>query len=149
MILFLLTLQFTCCGFSHANDHPVSSPSCQPDDLVNSAPPCYKPLTQFVQQKLQIVYIVLFAALSIEILALSNAITLLCARYIGHGDEEQRPKVFRRNNKAVVAPEEQMATPKNSKFKQVAGLHDSKITMNSETNDEKHEEDQIVYHRQY
>ena len=36
-----------------------------------------------MQHNLQIIYIVLFAAISIEILALCNAITLLCARYIG------------------------------------------------------------------
>ena len=36
-----------------------------------------------MQHNLQVIYIVLFAAISIEILALCNAITLLCARYIG------------------------------------------------------------------
>ena len=36
-----------------------------------------------MQHNLRIIYIVLFAAISIEILALCNAITLLCARYVG------------------------------------------------------------------
>lgn len=34
-------------------------------------------------------YIVLFTAISIEILALCNAITLLCARYVGNNSDEE------------------------------------------------------------
>ncbi|KAI9244828.1 Tetraspanin/Peripherin, partial [Phascolomyces articulosus] len=70
--------KFSCCGFSHAYDHPVPTATCHPDDIVNSAQPCYHPLTRFMQHNLQIIYIVLFAALSIEVLALCNAVTLLC-----------------------------------------------------------------------
>ncbi|KAG2219762.1 hypothetical protein INT45_008593 [Circinella minor] len=78
-----LFTKFSCCGYTHAYDHPVPTATCQVNDIVNSAPPCYQPLTKFMQHNLQIIYIVLFAAISIEILALCNAITLLCARYVG------------------------------------------------------------------
>ncbi|KAI8137825.1 Tetraspanin family-domain-containing protein [Fennellomyces sp. T-0311] len=81
--------KFSCCGFSHAYDHPVATATCQPDNIVNSAPPCYHPMTRFMQHNLQIMYIVLFAAISIEILALCNAITLLCSRYVGTEEEPQ------------------------------------------------------------
>lgn len=42
--------------------------------------PCFEPLTKFVTQELKTSYIILFSALSIEILALCNSITLLCSR---------------------------------------------------------------------
>ncbi|CDS06105.1 hypothetical protein LRAMOSA08633 [Lichtheimia ramosa] len=80
--------KFSCCGFSHPRDHPVATATCQPDDIVNSAPACFHPMTYFVKHNLKIMYIVLFAALSIQILALCNAITMLCARFSGSADDD-------------------------------------------------------------
>ncbi|KAG0173211.1 hypothetical protein DFQ30_008600 [Apophysomyces sp. BC1015] len=79
--------KFTCCGFSHVLDHPVPSSRCT-DELVNSAPPCYDPLIHYVRNQLSFVYLVLFAALSIEILALCNVVTLLCARAVYQSRQE-------------------------------------------------------------
>ena len=71
--------KFNCCGFSHPMDHSIATSTCFPDHIVNSAQPCYGPLTRFIQTKLSHMYIALFTSLAIELLALCNVITHLCA----------------------------------------------------------------------
>lgn len=66
----------------------MATATCQSDDIVNSAPACFHPMTYFVKHNLKIMYIVLFAALSIQTLALCNAITMLCARFSGSADDD-------------------------------------------------------------
>lgn len=70
--------KFNCCGFSHPMDHSIATSTCFPDHIVNSAQPCYGPLTRFIQVKLSHMYIALFTSLAIELLALCNVITHLC-----------------------------------------------------------------------
>jgi hypothetical protein len=59
-------------------DHPVSSDTCIPHQVIDSAPPCYGPMNQYIKQELTHIYIVLFTSLVIELLALCNSITQLC-----------------------------------------------------------------------
>jgi hypothetical protein len=49
-----------------------------PDHVVNSAQPCFDPLTHFIRLDLSRIYIALFTGLAIELLALCNVITHLC-----------------------------------------------------------------------
>lgn len=70
--------KFNCCGFSNPLDHSIATSTCFPDHIVNSAQPCYEPLKQFIQTQLGTMCKVLFASLSIELLALCNCITLFC-----------------------------------------------------------------------
>ncbi|KAI9012019.1 hypothetical protein CLU79DRAFT_770962 [Phycomyces nitens] len=92
--------KFVCCGFAHVFDHPVVTDSCGLSSTTNSSPPCYGPAIYFIRKQLSVVYILLFAALSIELLALSNAVTLMCNRHIDSDDEEldpapsKRPRLF-------------------------------------------------------
>ncbi|CAO3642328.1 unnamed protein product [Cunninghamella blakesleeana] len=73
--------KFQCCGFSGALDHPAETDSCSTTDPhMSKFGPCFEPLTKFVTQELRTSYIILFSALSIEILALCNSITLLCSK---------------------------------------------------------------------
>ncbi|KAI7866421.1 Tetraspanin family-domain-containing protein [Spinellus fusiger] len=82
--------KFDCCGFAHIFDHPVISDTCSLDINVNSNPPCYEFIVYFMKKQLSIIYIFLFAALSIELLALSNAVTLLCNRRMEEEDDEEQ-----------------------------------------------------------
>ncbi|SAM06158.1 hypothetical protein [Absidia glauca] len=74
--------KFSCCGFANPLDHPVATSSCSATDSKNSFPPCFDPLVKFIAHELAIVYIILFSAISIEMLAVCNSITLLCTRMI-------------------------------------------------------------------
>ncbi|CEP18650.1 hypothetical protein [Parasitella parasitica] len=90
--------KFSCCGFSNPKDHSVATNTCFPDDIINSAQPCYGLLTAFIRSKLSSMYIALFTSLSIELLALCNVITHLCTsnskkwevspeeQYVRHGN---------------------------------------------------------------
>lgn len=49
-----------------------------PDHVVNSAQPCYDPLSKFIKLDLSRIYIALFTGLAIELLALCNVVTHLC-----------------------------------------------------------------------
>ncbi|KAI7888080.1 Tetraspanin family-domain-containing protein [Mucor mucedo] len=104
--------KFSCCGFSHTLDHPVATPTCMPDHVVNSAQPCYELLTHFIRADLSHIYIALFTGLAIELLALCNVITHLCSidnmtrRKWEVSPEEQRKYVHDYNLSAdtLVAP---------------------------------------------
>ncbi|KAI8097488.1 Tetraspanin family-domain-containing protein [Halteromyces radiatus] len=74
--------KFSCCGYANSLDHPVVNQFCSATDTKNNLPPCFDPLVHFIRHELKNVYIVLFAALSVEILAICNGITLLCTRTI-------------------------------------------------------------------
>ncbi|KAI9303967.1 Tetraspanin family-domain-containing protein [Cunninghamella echinulata] len=78
--------KFQCCGFSNVLDHPAETDTCSTTDPhMSKFGPCFDPLTKFVTRQLSTSYIILFSALSIEILAICNSITLLCSRMI-HSD---------------------------------------------------------------
>ncbi|KAL0078569.1 Tetraspanin family-domain-containing protein [Phycomyces blakesleeanus] len=83
--------QFSCCGFNNVMDNPAITDVCNPQHGIASAPPpCFDALTSYVHTSFKQVYLVVFAALAIEILALSNAITLLCTQAMDPDDEERR-----------------------------------------------------------
>ncbi|KAI8339180.1 Tetraspanin/Peripherin, partial [Chlamydoabsidia padenii] len=70
--------KFSCCGFANPLDHPVVTNICSATDNKSNNPPCFEPLVHFIAHELAIVYIILFSAISIELLAICNSITLLC-----------------------------------------------------------------------
>ncbi|KAI8984351.1 Tetraspanin family-domain-containing protein, partial [Mycotypha africana] len=89
--------QFNCCGYQTTNDNFVLSNECQPlsTTLTNISPPCAPALQNYVKYTFAKVYYTVFAALALELLAMSNAITLLCTgsgSYIGEDEEEERRK---------------------------------------------------------
>ncbi|ORY94604.1 Tetraspanin family-domain-containing protein [Syncephalastrum racemosum] len=77
-----LQTEFSCCGYNNANDQPAVSDTCNPSYVH----------TAFVR-----VYAILFAALAVEILALSNGITILCTRAM-YGDEDEDERARRRKS---------------------------------------------------
>ncbi|KAG1138217.1 hypothetical protein G6F37_010601 [Rhizopus arrhizus] len=70
--------KFNCCGFTNPSDHPVLGATCAPNQVSNSAPPCYGPMNQYIKRELTHVYIALFTSLVIELLALCNSVIQLC-----------------------------------------------------------------------
>ncbi|CAO3588188.1 unnamed protein product [Absidia cylindrospora] len=78
--------KFSCCGFANPLDHPVASNVCSTTSNKTSYPPCFEPLVLFIGHELALVYIILFSAISIEVLATCNSITLLCTRMIYSAD---------------------------------------------------------------
>jgi hypothetical protein len=54
------------------------------------AVPCASVLNQFVHSNFSTLYLVVFAALAFEVLALTNAITLLCAPSMSEEEHERR-----------------------------------------------------------
>ncbi|KAI9023609.1 Tetraspanin family-domain-containing protein [Phycomyces nitens] len=73
--------EFDCCGFNNNMDHPAITDECRPQvGKVLHLAPCYDGLVDYVKDYFGKLYLVLFAALSIEILALSNAVTMLCTQ---------------------------------------------------------------------
>ncbi|KAI8391094.1 uncharacterized protein BYT42DRAFT_555560 [Radiomyces spectabilis] len=91
--------KLSCCGFSHVMDHTAVSKTCSLDMPPNAIQPCHLPLTAYTKKQLSTVYIILFAALSIELLALCNAITLLCSPMVGdRPDLDDDPEHFHRRS---------------------------------------------------
>ncbi|KAI7848741.1 Tetraspanin family-domain-containing protein, partial [Circinella umbellata] len=86
--------EFSCCGYNNAMDQPAVTDKCNPKSgLISSDPPCYDALKSYVNMAFGRFYIVLFAALAVEVLALTNAITVLCTRSIyREEDEEERAR---------------------------------------------------------
>ncbi|KAI8147168.1 Tetraspanin family-domain-containing protein [Fennellomyces sp. T-0311] len=83
--------EFSCCGYNNAMDQPAVTDRCNPvAGLISKDPPCYDTLTQYVDMAFTRFYAVLFAALAVEVLALTNAITVLCTRSIYGEDESER-----------------------------------------------------------
>ncbi|KAI8078722.1 Tetraspanin family-domain-containing protein [Halteromyces radiatus] len=71
--------EFSCCGY----DGIQSSTSNQ---CPTSLPPCFDSLQTYIQNAFQKVYLITFAALAVQLLAISNAMTMICSRYI-HSDQ--------------------------------------------------------------
>lgn len=91
-------IKFSCCGYNNANDQPAVSDTCNPSSgAISSNPPCYESLTSYVHTAFVRVYAILFAALAVEVLALSNGITILCTRAM-YGDEDEDERARRRKS---------------------------------------------------
>lgn len=75
-------------------DNYVASDTCQPTvSLTSNSPPCAPELQSFVKDTFGKVYLAVFAALALELLAMSNAITLLCAgAHVDQDEEDERRK---------------------------------------------------------
>jgi hypothetical protein len=70
-------------------DNYASTNTCQPTaSSTNGSPPCAPLLVSFVKSTFGKVYLAVFAALAVELLALSNAITLICSGSSSDYDEE-------------------------------------------------------------
>ncbi|CEP08080.1 hypothetical protein [Parasitella parasitica] len=86
--------QFSCCGYQTIIDNYVESDTCQPTaSLTSKLPPCAPALQSFVKSTFGKVYLAIFAALALELLAMSNAITLLCTgSHVDQDEEDDRRK---------------------------------------------------------
>ncbi|KAG2180939.1 hypothetical protein INT43_008519 [Umbelopsis isabellina] len=80
--------EFTCCGLTTSADKPALSNTCSPNG--NSYPPCAPILNSFVHDSFSKLYLIVFAALVFEVLALTNAVTLLCAPNMSEEESERR-----------------------------------------------------------
>ncbi|CAM0136670.1 unnamed protein product [Umbelopsis sp. WA50703] len=80
--------EFQCCGLTTSADKPALSNTCSPSG--NSDPPCATIVNAFVHDSFSKLYLIVFAALVFEILALTNAITLLCAPNMSEEERERR-----------------------------------------------------------
>ncbi|KAG2176550.1 hypothetical protein INT44_007213 [Umbelopsis vinacea] len=86
--------EFNCCGLTTASDKPAISNTCDAGKGL-TAVPCATVLQQFVHSNFSTLYLVVFAALAFEVLALTNAITLICAP---SNSEEERERRMRRKS---------------------------------------------------
>lgn len=62
-----------------------------------SLPPCVDILRSYVHNAFQKVYLITFAALAVQLLAISNAITMICSQHI-HSDEFEDERRERRKS---------------------------------------------------
>ncbi|KAI8890378.1 hypothetical protein K501DRAFT_236587, partial [Backusella circina FSU 941] len=84
-----LETEFSCCGFQTSTDNYAVTDQCNPTVSTVNLSPCASILQHYLKDTLSKVYLAVFAALAMELLALSNAITMLCTR---DKDEEERRK---------------------------------------------------------
>ncbi|KAI7904742.1 Tetraspanin family-domain-containing protein [Cokeromyces recurvatus] len=86
--------QFNCCGFQTSIDNYALTNRCQPTtSLTNPLSPCAYILQQYIKSTFSKIYYIIFAALALQLLAMSNAITLLCTSGDkSYDDEEERRK---------------------------------------------------------
>ncbi|KAI9473810.1 MAG: Tetraspanin family-domain-containing protein [Benjaminiella poitrasii] len=90
--------QFDCCGYQTTNDKFALTDTCQPTNaLTNPLPSCAFGIQQYIKSTFSKVYYVIFAALALELLAMSNAITLLCTES-GRGDDDEEERRKRRKS---------------------------------------------------
>ncbi|KAG2206004.1 Tetraspanin family-domain-containing protein [Mucor mucedo] len=90
--------QFECCGFQTAMDSFVLTDHCQPtSSSTNVQPPCAPELQSYVKSTFGKLYLVIFAALALELLAMSNAITLLCSGPVADYDQEEERRKRRKS----------------------------------------------------
>ncbi|ORZ20194.1 Tetraspanin family-domain-containing protein [Absidia repens] len=75
-----LQTEFSCCGYDGFKGGAANQCS-------TSLPPCADSLRSYVQNAFQKVYLITFAALAVQLLAISNAITMICSQHI-HGDDQ-------------------------------------------------------------
>lgn len=93
--------QFSCCGFQTIIDNYAPTDNCQGStaSLTNVYPPCASILINYVKSTFGKVYLAVFAALALELLAMSNAITLLCS---GPGSDSAEEDERRKRRKSGI-----------------------------------------------
>lgn len=82
-------IQFSCCGFQTSTDNYVTSNTCT-GSTTSTIPACASTLQSFVKNNFSKMYYAVFAALALELLALTNAITMICSGYASPDEEERR-----------------------------------------------------------
>ncbi|KAI8059423.1 Tetraspanin family-domain-containing protein [Gilbertella persicaria] len=93
--MYRLELQneFNCCGYQTTTDNVALSDTCQATvTTLNALPPCATILATFIKTTFNKVYLAVFVGLALELLAICNAITLLCSNGSSFDDEEERRK---------------------------------------------------------
>lgn len=101
--------EFNCCGFQTNMDKYIKNDQCDPKSkTIGSLSPCADILISFAKDMFGKAYLVVFAALALEVLAMSNAITLLCVRF-GGGDEEDERR--RRRKSGIKLDDMSVETP--------------------------------------
>ncbi|KAG1470485.1 hypothetical protein G6F56_002657 [Rhizopus delemar] len=90
-------------------DKYIKNDQCDPKSkTIGSLSPCADILISFAKDMFGKAYLVVFAALALEVLAMSNAITLLCVRF-GGGDEEDERR--RRRKSGIKLDDMSVETP--------------------------------------
>ncbi|RCH88992.1 hypothetical protein CU097_010199 [Rhizopus azygosporus] len=84
--------EFHCCGYQTSIDNYAPTDQCQPTkSAMTPLPICADLLIGYAKTTFNKAYLVVFAALALEILAMSNAITLICTSF-GADEESERRK---------------------------------------------------------
>ncbi|KAI8062079.1 Tetraspanin family-domain-containing protein [Gongronella butleri] len=78
-----LEKQFSCCGYNGLGT-TTDTTTC-PDATL---PGCATTLINYTQNAFQKVYLITFAALAVQLLAISNGVTMICSQQI-YGDEHE------------------------------------------------------------
>ncbi|KAG0743757.1 hypothetical protein G6F57_005042 [Rhizopus arrhizus] len=72
-------------------DNYAITDQCQPTaSSIQDAPPCADILINYAKSAFRKAYLVVFAALALEVLAMTNAITLLCTSFDAEDENERR-----------------------------------------------------------
>ncbi|KAI9261974.1 Tetraspanin family-domain-containing protein [Sporodiniella umbellata] len=105
-----LQKDFTCCGFQTNMDKFVKNEQCDPRaKMLESLGPCADPLISFSKNVFGKAYLVIFVALALELLAMSNAITLLCVRSDPAREEDSERR--RRRKSGIKLDDISLETP--------------------------------------
>ncbi|CAO3600287.1 unnamed protein product [Absidia cylindrospora] len=86
-----LQKEFSCCGYDGFKG------GLTVDQCSASSPPCANSLRSYVHNVFQKVYLITFSALALQLLAISNAITMICSQHI-HSDEFEDERHERRKS---------------------------------------------------
>ncbi|KAI7862852.1 Tetraspanin family-domain-containing protein [Spinellus fusiger] len=108
-----LQSDFNCCGFNNAMDNPSITPTCNPRQGIINLPPCYDSTILYVRSTFSKVYLVIFAALAFELLALSNAVTMLCTRKDTSASASFNETVERHNRRKSGIKLDDMSVPES------------------------------------
>ncbi|KAI8335304.1 Tetraspanin family-domain-containing protein [Chlamydoabsidia padenii] len=88
-----LQQEFTCCGFDGFQGGTTTN------QCSVTLPPCVDSLQSYVHNVFQKVYLITFAALAVQLLAISNGITMICSQHIhGNGDQFEQDRRERRKS---------------------------------------------------
>ncbi|CAO3661805.1 unnamed protein product [Rhizopus microsporus] len=86
--------EFHCCGYQTSLDNYAPTDQCQPTKAdMMPLPICADLLIGYAKTTFNKAYLVIFAALALEILAMSNAITLVCTSF-GADEESERRSAY-------------------------------------------------------
>ncbi|KAG0738768.1 hypothetical protein G6F57_001467 [Rhizopus arrhizus] len=100
--------EFKCCGFQTNMDKYAKTDQCHPTaKSIEAFPPCADILQSYAKSTFGKAYLVMFAALSLEVLAMANAITLLCTSFGGDEESERR----RRRKSGIKLDDMSVETP--------------------------------------